>query len=125
MQCNLWHALHVAQSSDAVSIKLTHESAWHIRYGVFGSIANDATVTLLLMVFMLAGRNPRTVEDVKRMHDKPATMTLAEEIDTMMGYCKSVVSFAYLFGVQNVEVLQNCTTNSVCCTNDYQPQTSC
>eukprot|EP01043_Picozoa_sp_COSAG02_P095070 COSAG02_NODE_31463_length_533_cov_0.829493_1_plen_50_part_10 len=39
-------------------IELTCEYAWHIRYGMFGSIANDATITLLLMVFMLAGRDP-------------------------------------------------------------------
>ena len=57
---------------------------------MLGSIANDAVVTLLLMVFMLAGREPRTVEDVKRMHDQPRTMTLAEEIDIMMSYCESV-----------------------------------
>jgi hypothetical protein len=89
------HVLHPAQSSNAVSVELTRESAWHIRYGMFGSIANDATITLLLMVFMLAGRDPRTVEDVKRMHDQPRTMTLVEEIDTMMSYCQSMLGCAF------------------------------
>ena len=54
---------------------------------MFGNIANDAIVTLLLMVFMLGGRQPRTIADIERMHDQPRTMTVFEEIQTMMSYC--------------------------------------
>lgn len=64
---------------------------------MFGSVANDTLVTLLLMVFMLAGREPSSVEDMKRKHEKPNSMTLAEEIDAMMSYCQSVPSCAVVF----------------------------
>ena len=56
------------------------------QYGAYTSIVNNTVITLLLMVFMLGGREPYTIVDAQRMHDEPRTMSIFEEINAMMSY---------------------------------------
>ena len=85
----------VTADKDSVSVLTLLE-----RYSGITVVVNDVVLTLLLSCFMLASREPRTLEHVRRMQE-PKLMSLADEVHSMMS-CEGLPFAAHSLEPHNV-----------------------